>query len=162
MEKSEKSSLPIENEKSVVIVNYVGVLFGLLVLALTAVKPNDFKDVFLYLQFEYSLAVYFLLMSIVIGFWFILGITLDIWNRIMVIFRIKGHYPYYPEYTRVLYPRWTYNLLNLMYWFFWAGIIVVASIIVLMVSKSLWLNFIFLCIVVVSLLFVFYYIDRGE
>lgn len=155
-------------KQSSVVVNYVGVLFGLLVLALTTVKPDDYEGVFIYLQFEYFLAVYFLLMSIVIGFWFILNMPLNIWNlfkctikgRFRYIF--KNDYIYDPEIIRVFSIRWKQLLLMFMYGFFLCGLVVVASIIVLMVFKSLSLNFVFLGLIAISSLSVFYYIDKEE
>jgi hypothetical protein len=156
MEKNGKNSWFIE--QSAVIVNYVGVLFGLLVLALTIIKPVDFEGVFFYLQVEFFLAFYFLLMSIVIGFWFILGMPLDLWNRLKVLFRIK--YPHHEDFISIRSPSWRYLLLNLMYIFFGLGLIFVALIVFLMVFKSFWLDMFFLFFIVVSILVVFRYIDH--
>ncbi len=61
---------------AVFVVNFVGVLLGVLVLALSVVKYEDFTDILFYIQIGFFISVFFLFLSIFFGFLIYLNLQL--------------------------------------------------------------------------------------
>jgi hypothetical protein len=150
------------------IINFVGVLLGVLVLALSVVKYDDFKDNLLYLQIGFFLSVFFLFLSILFGFLIILNLQLyDLFVGSLIGFTFPFDSKLASDWVLLIGKPTFYNLLiNCMYFFFGVGLLFVALIIVLMIFKSLLWDLIFLILIFsvfsFALLFLKWKLNKGD
>lgn len=145
----------IKQKTAVFFVNFVGVLFGFLVLALTAVKAEDFKDVLFELQICFFVSIVFLFLCIILCFFIIIDFNLiePLFNFIIDP-HIKRGSLFSKHIIRFTDPFYFDFLINCVYICFCFGLLFVSLVVVLMVFKSLLWVVVFLISIIILFVFI--------
>jgi len=131
------------------VVEFVGLLFGFIVIAVVNLDPVNYTDFSIYLTYGFSLAIYCLVISVFYGLLVLLENGSELNNE-------KDYYVS-PEFVNKLYRK-----LQVSIFFCFSGLLLVSCIVIFLVSKSLNVLAGFIVLFILTVVFVWLILDDGS